>query len=143
MEQPFNMKELQEALDDQKTNKSPGPGQMTIVMIKQLGKEAKAAMLDIFNLSWKTGHVSQIWREANMIPINKKARINLIGLISCVGKVMERMISTSLLWHLETNNLIAKEQAGFRHNRSTEDQAAYFAQKVEDGFQETQDTLAV
>ena len=47
------------------------------------------------------------------------------------------------MWPLETNNLIAKEQAGFRQNRSTEDQAAYFAQKVEDGFQEKQDTLAV
>ena len=47
------------------------------------------------------------------------------------------------MWHLETNKLIAKEQAGFRQNRSTEDQAAYFTQKVEDGFQETQDTLAV
>ena len=45
-------------------------------MIKQLGKKAKAAMLDIFKLSWKTGHVPQIWREANMIPIHKKARIN-------------------------------------------------------------------
>ena len=69
MEQPFNMKELQ-------TNKSPGPDQITNDMIKQLGKKAKAAMLDIFNLSWKTGHVPQRWREANMIPIHKKARIN-------------------------------------------------------------------
>ena len=53
------------------------------------------------------------------------------------------MINTRLMWHLETNNLIAKEQAGFRQSRSTEDQAASFAQKVEDGFQEKQDTLAV
>ena len=59
MEQPFNMKELQEVLDDLKTNKSPGPDQITNDMIKQLGKKAKAAMLDIFNLSWKTGHVPQ------------------------------------------------------------------------------------
>ena len=107
-------------------------------------------MLDIFNLSWKTGHVPQIWREANMIPIHKKGKDKLktssyrpISLKSCVGKVMERRINTRLMRHLETNNLIAKEQAGFRQNRSTEDQAAYFAQKVEDGFQEKQDTLAV
>ena len=58
------------------------------------------------------------------------------SLTSCVGKVMERMINTRLMWHLETNNFIAKEQAGFSQNRSTEDQAACFAQKVEDGFQE-------
>ena len=72
MEQPFNMKELQEAQDDLKTNKSPGPDQITNDMIKQLGKNAKAAMLDIFNLSWKTGHVPQILREANMIQFIKR-----------------------------------------------------------------------
>ena len=66
-----------------------------------------------------------------------------LSLTSCVGKVVERMINTRLMWHLETNNLIAKEQAGFRQNRSTEDQAAYFAQKVEDGFQGKQETSAV
>ena len=35
---------------------------------------------------------------------------------------MERKINT-LMWHLETNNLIAKKQAGFRQNRLTVDQA--------------------
>ena len=63
IEKPFNMKELQEALDDLKTNKSPDPDQITNDMIKQLGKKAKAAMLDIFNSSWKTGHVPQIIME--------------------------------------------------------------------------------
>ena len=56
---------------------------------------------------------------------------------------MERMINTRLMWHLETNNLIAKEQAGFRQNRSTEDQAACFTQKVEDRFRDNQVTFAV
>ena len=51
MEQPFNMIELQEALDDLKTKKSPGPDQITNNRIKEPGKKAKAAMLDIFNLS--------------------------------------------------------------------------------------------
>ena len=98
------MKELQEALDDLKTNKSPGPDQITNDMIKQLGKNAKAAMLDIFNLSWENGHVPQIWREANMIPIHKKDKDKLktssyrpISLTSCVGKVMERLINTRFM----------------------------------------------
>ena len=76
IKQPFNMNELQEALDDLKPNKSPGPDQITNDMIKQLGKNAKTAKLDIINFSWKTGHVPQILRETNMIPIHKKARIN-------------------------------------------------------------------
>ena len=66
-----------------------------------------------------------------------------IGLTSCVGKLVERMINTRLVWHLEKNNIITPEQAGFRQHHSTEDQVTYIAQKIEDGFQDKQHTLTV
>ena len=53
------------------------------------------------------------------------------------------MINTRLVWHLEKNNIITPEQAGFRQHHSTEDQVAYIAQKIEDGFQDKQHTLTV
>ena len=53
------------------------------------------------------------------------------------------MVNSRLVWHLESNNIIQKEQAGFRKHHSTEDQAAYIAQKIEDGFQSKQHTIAV
>ena len=34
---------------------------------------------------------------------------------------MERMINDRLVWFLESNNLISKNQAGFRKNHSTND----------------------
>ena len=53
------------------------------------------------------------------------------------------MINTRLVWHLENNNIITPEQAGFRQYHSTEDQVTYIAQKIEDGFQDKQHTLTV
>ena len=47
------------------------------------------------------------------------------------------------MWHLEYNNLLPKEQAGFRRNHSTEDQATYIAQNIEDGFQAKKQTITV
>nr|KAG5690263.1 hypothetical protein BaRGS_018615 [Batillaria attramentaria] len=46
------------------------------------------------------------------------------------------MINKRLMWHLESNNLITKEQTAFRKNRSTEDQLVYLAQSIENAFQE-------
>ena len=147
---PFNTKEFEEALKTLKDKKSPGPDKITNEMLEHLGTKAKSKLLGIFNNSWKTGHVPQSWREADMVPIHKKGkdRANTdsyrpISLTSCAGKLMERMINTRLVWQLEKNNIIIPEQAGFRQHHSTEDQVTYIAQKIEDGFQDKQHTLTV
>ena len=78
-----------------------------------------------------------------MIPILKKgkypkqaASYRPISIISCGGKTMERVVNQRLKWYLETNDLLAPEQAGFREFRATEDQTTYLAQEIEDAFQE-------
>ena len=147
---PFNTKEFEEALKTLKDKKSPDPDKITNEMLEHLGTKAKSKLLGIFNNSWKTGHVPQSWREVDMVPIHKKGKDQAntdsyrpISLTSCAGKLMERMINTRLVWHLEKNNIITPEQAGFRQHHSTEDQVTYIAQKIEDGFQDKQHTLTV
>ena len=56
---------------------------------------------------------------------------------------MERIINTRLIWHLESNKLLADEQFGFRKSRSTEDQVTYLTQCVEDAFDEKKHALVV
>ena len=56
-----------------------------------------------------------------------------VSLTSCVVKTMERIVNECLKWYLETQNLLAPEQAGFW---STEDQGTYLSQEIEDAFQE-------
>jgi ribonuclease HI len=150
MNRPFTMKEFEEAIKTLNDKKSPGPDKITNEMLEHLGSRAKSKLLKVFNNSWKTGHVPQCWRDADMVPVHKKGKSRMsrdsyrpISLTSCVGKLMERMINTRLVWHLEKNNIITPEQAGFRQHRSTEDQVTYIAQKIEDGFQDKQHTLTV
>ena len=78
-----------------------------------------------------------------MIPILKKGKVlkeahrcRLVNLTSCVVKIMERIVNERLKWYLETEDFLAPEQAGFRQFRSTEDQATYLSQEIEDAFQE-------
>ena len=66
-----------------------------------------------------------------------------ISLLSCVDKLLERMVNRRLINHLESNNVLSPTQTGYRKYRSTEDQFVYLAQNIEDAFQEKRKVLAV
>ena len=118
-------------------------------MLKHLGACSTAVLLKIFNHSWMKGVVPAVWKEAIVIPVPKgKDKKNPrsyrpISLVSCVGKLMERMVNRRLINHLERNNVLSPTQTGYRKYRSTEDQLAYFTQNIEDTFQEKRKVLAV
>ena len=85
-----------------------------------------------------------------MLPIHKKGKnkndaksYRPISLTSCIGKVLESMINKRLVWHLESNQIITPQQAGFRQHHSTEDQVTYVSHMIEDGFQDKKHSLAV
>ena len=82
-----------------------------------------------------------------MIPVHKKSKdkskaesYRPISLTRCVGKLMERLINTRLMWHLEDKKHITPEQAALRQDRSTEDQITYISQAIEDAFQNKKST---
>ena len=119
-------------------------------MLKHMGPKAKSKLIGLYNNSWKEGIVPQKRQEAVMVPIYKKGKerskttsYRPISLTSFVGKLMERLINSRLVWHLEKRNILIPEQTGFRHHHSTEDKVAYIAQHIEDGFQDKRHTLAV
>ena len=74
MNQPLNMKELEGGLRTLQSKKSPGRDKITNEMLEHFGYRAKSILLAIFNNSWKTGHVPQSWREADIVPIYKKGK---------------------------------------------------------------------
>jgi len=142
--------ELDEALTKLKKKKAPGPDGITNEMLIHLGKDAKKVLLKIYNQSWKYGIVPSKWKEAIIVPIHKKGKdkrspksYRPISLLSCVGKLMERIINKRLVWHLESNSILNPTQTGYRQNRSTEDQLAYLAQQIENAFQDKKHVLAV
>ena len=126
MTDPFSMKELKDALKKVKTKKAPGPDGITGEMLKHLGACSRAFLLAIFNHSWMKGVVPAVWKEAIVVPVPEKGKDkkNLrsyrpISLLSCVGKLLERMVNRRLINHLESNNVLSPTQTGYRKFRST------------------------
>ena len=149
-EQPFSKNELRQALSKLKSRKAPGPDRIHSEMLLWLGPVGKDVLLRLINLSWKTGELPQIWKNALLMPILKKDKnpaeprsFRPISLTSCIGKVAERMINRRLYWYLETSGYLGKNQAGFRKGKCTEDQLFRLTQSIQDGFQSKKHTLAV
>ena len=57
-----------------------------------------------------------------------------ISLISCVGKILEKILTNRLYKWCEKNNLINKEQSGFRSSHSTNEQLFKLTQHIKNGF---------
>ena len=66
-----------------------------------------------------------------------------ISLTSRVGKPVERLINSRLIWYLEKEGVTSDNQAGCRQHRSTEDQVTYIAQETDNALQGKKYTIVV
>ena len=74
----------------------------------------------IFKNILKKSTYPEIWKLANVTPVYKKNDKQLIknyrpiSLLPICGKLFEKIIFNNLYKYLNTNNLITKNQSGFR-----------------------------
>ena len=122
--QPFTMLELKDSIK-KSHNTTVGPDEIHYEFIKKLPKTCLNLLLEIFNTTWIEEKFPKAWKQAIIIPIAKQgkddtnsANYRPISLTSCLCKTMERMINQRLIWYLESNELIADMQCGYRKNRS-------------------------
>ena len=95
--------------------KSTGPDKISTKLLKLAGDKIIESLLKIFNLSLKTGIFLDDQKLAKVTPIYKS-----ISVISNIAKIFEKLVCKQLNTFLENNNIIAKNQSGFRRNHSTE-----------------------
>ena len=150
MTKDFSSQELNSAIKKLKTKKAPGKDGIAYEMIIRLGPHARKKLTELLNQSWQSGKFPNQWKEAIIIPILKKGKpkkekgsYRPISLLSCLGKLMERLVNGRLLNYLEANQLLNNYQTGYRKNRSTEDQLILLAQEIENAFQEKKKVIAV
>jgi hypothetical protein len=102
-------------------NKETGPDKISHKMLKISPDKIAKPLLIIFNKPSQQSKYPSNWKSA----IFKKGDTSLpsnyrpISLISCVGKLIERIIYKHVYNHLVNNNLIYKYQSGFLPKHST------------------------
>ena len=135
----------EQLLTDLDPNKATGPDGVPARILKMGATEIAPALATIFRKSLETGQLPEDWRNANISPIFKKGDRTLpsnyrpVSLTSICCKVMEHVIRSNVMDHLDKLNILTDNQHSFRHNRSCESQLILttndFAKSLDKGRQ--------
>ena len=93
----------------------------------------------LFQRSLDTGAIPDVWKTANVTPLFKKCEKSLpanyrpISLTCILCKVLEHIVSTNLVSHLDRHNILYDLQHGFRAKRSCETQLVMLVEDLARG----------
>ena len=117
--------ELQACLSTLK-GKTPGFDQISYPMLKNLSYSDKVKLCMLYNKILKTGVIPFQWKKAIVIPIRKPNKpidsINgyrPISLLSCVSKVLDKIIARRLSWLFTQENKITPFQTAYKSESGT------------------------
>ena len=123
--QPIRSNEIVKIINSLKP-KADGPFSIPTKILKTVLNEISEILASIFNLSIQTGKFISLLKLAKVIPIYKNKgsphdanNYRPISLLSNIDKIFEKLIKFRLVNYLEENNVIFKNQFGFRSKHST------------------------
>ena len=112
--------------------------------------EAVDYLVEIINECLKTGTVPTKWKTSiiKMIPKKSDDKHNIdsyrpISVTPCAMRLFERVLLERLKNHLKNNNILIKQQSGFREKRSTRDNLFFLTQKSFESFNKNKSTVAI
>ena len=125
---PVSRAELTAALRLLRGNKAAGTDRVTNEMLLNLSKTNLDKIHKLINVSVTTGYVPTAWKSGQLIPILKPGKdsgyiesYRPVCLLACLGKLVDRIVTTRLDFVVEAKGILPHSQAGFRKGRTTED----------------------
>lgn len=118
------------------TTKGAGPDGIPNMFLKRYAEWNARYLSIIFVKSLETGIVPTVWKIANVIPVFKSGNKQLISnyrpisLTCTCCKLLEHIIHKHVLQHLTNNNLLSRNQHGFRSGFSTTTQLIEFTHDI-------------
>ena len=115
---------VREKLAKLNVNKSCGPDDVHPHVLQRSASAMCKPLHIIFQMSLDRGECPTDWKIANVTPIHKKgdrtdpSNYRPVSLTSQVCKVLESLVRSRVIEHLNENNLINEAQHGFREGRS-------------------------
>ena len=126
-------------LNPNKASGSDGiSGQMLLACDDSIVTPLKLIFENILNSSI----YPEVWKLANVTPIYKKGdkqsivNYRPISLLPICGKIFEKIMFNNLYSYLNVNNLITKNQSGFRSGDSTTNQLLFLADEIHQAFED-------
>ena len=111
-----------------KAHKATGPDAIPARLLKEATDQLAPILTSIYRASLQQATVPEEWKKANVVPIFKEgdhsaaSNYRPVSLTSIASKVMEHIISSQVMRHLDINDVLQDCQHGFRKRRSCETQ---------------------
>jgi hypothetical protein len=115
-------------LKNLKIHKATGPDGIPGRLLKELADELTPVYTLFYQASLGQGIVPQTWKQADVVPIFKKghkskaSNYRPVSLTSISCKMLEHIVTSNIMSHMEKYNLLTDTQHGFRKKRSCETQ---------------------
>ena len=114
----------------QKSNprKATGPDMIPARLLKECAEELAPILAIIYNKSIQSGKVPDDWKKAHVSAVFKKgqrydpANYRPVSLTCLCCKILEHIIVSSVMKHVDTQSILTDCQHGFRARRSCESQ---------------------
>ena len=133
-------KEILSLIRNLNPNKATGPDEISGQMLLLCDNSVVLPLKIIFENILNTSVYPEMWKHANVTPIYKKNDKQLIknyrpiSLLPICGKMFEKIIFNNLYHYFNANNLITKNQSGFRPGDSTTNQLLYLVNEIHEAF---------
>ncbi|KAK3101818.1 hypothetical protein FSP39_006589, partial [Pinctada imbricata] len=124
----IHQKGVEKLLQQLNPHKASGPDEVSSRLLKETSSQIAPALSLLFQASIHQGQVPNDWKSANITPLFKKGDRSLavnyrpVSLTSVCSKIMEHIVHSHIIGHLDEHGLLADNQHGFRKRRSTETQ---------------------
>ena len=133
-----------------KNKSSPGADGLNYLIITKLPPNILDYMTVLFNTALHIGYFPQSWKHATVKLVPKPGKDmkeaknwRPISLLSCIGKLFERVISSRLSQYLEQKKLLSPYQSGFRKGRMTTEQLFRLSEDAHSSFKKKGITAAL
>ena len=109
-------------------HKACGPDQINAIFLRQTSSIITPLITKLFQMSVDSGKIPNDWRTAYISPIFKKGDPKIasnyrpVSLTSITCKILEHILASNIMRHLEGNNILYELQHGFRESKSCETQ---------------------
>ena len=127
------------AIKHLKPNKAPGIDNIHPSFILHQGSKATNWLRSFCSICFRTSKISKIWRHAKVIallktnkPVDDPKEYRHIALLSVPYKILEWLLHARLDPVIDPK--LPKEQASFRHGKSTTDQVTLRTHDIESSF---------
>ena len=130
-------------------SKASGPDLISNVILKIFAESISAPLAILFNKSFATGKFPRQWKIANVSPVYKKGDRSIVSnyrpvsLLSCVSKILEKLMFRVLYDFCDRNNLLTWRNSGFKKSDSAMNQIINITHKIYSDLDDGRDVCLV